>query len=242
MKKEIDYVQAMGDVFSKISTDDGKGNKMFGIDEDAIKSIESDLASGNEVDLSVLSPEQINGLKEELIAAGDSISLAHAQAISDAAMKYDPQAFKERMDAEAEGIIQEGSAQLDMTSESLEAYTEHLMENSDVLADNKKIAAEVAVESARFSIGLDKLEKALDDNIDTIKKADKTNLDYFESLGEVQSALEDAFGVDIDSDFIEEHLEEIQAAATGDIEAVEALRELLAQDIICNVMGVSDFD
>ena len=90
--------------------------------------------------------------------------------------------------------------------------------------------------------GLDKLEKALDDNIDTIKKADKTNLDYFESLGEVQSALEDAFGVEIDSDFIESHLEEIQAAATDDIEADEALRELLAQDIICNVMGVSNFD
>lgn len=242
MKKEIEQIQAMGDVFGRISTSDEHGNKMFGIDQDAIKSIESDLASGNPVDLSVLSPEQINGLKEELENAGEEISLAHAQAISDAAMKYDPQAFKERMDAEAEGIIQEGASQLEMETESLEAYTEHLMENSEVLADNKKIAAEVAVESARFSIGLDKLEKALDDNIDTIKKADKTNLDYFESLGEVQSALEDAFGVEIDSDFIENHLEEIQAAATGDIEAVEALRELLAQDIICNVMGVSNFD
>ena len=90
MKKEIEQIQAMGDVFSRISTDDGNGNKMFGIDQDAIDSIKSDLALGNEVDLSVLSPEQINGLKDELIAAGDSISLAHAQAISDAAMKYDP--------------------------------------------------------------------------------------------------------------------------------------------------------
>lgn len=242
MKKEIEQIQAMGNVFGRVSTDDGNGNKMFGIDPDAIKSIESDLASGNPVDLSVLSPEQVNGLKVELENAGEEISLAHAQAIADAAMKYDPQAFKERMDAEAEGILREGASQLEMETESLEAYTDHLMENSEVLADNKKIAAEVAVESARFSIGLDKLEKALDDNIDTIKKADKTNLDYFESLGEVQSALEDAFGVEIDSDFIENHLEEIQAAATGDIEAVEALRELLAQDIICNVMGVSNFD
>jgi hypothetical protein len=116
------------------------------------------------------------------------------------------------------------------------------MANNEALADNKKIAAEVAVESARFSIGLDKLEKAVSDNIKTIRKADKSNLDYYESVGAVQTALEDAFGVDVDSDFITENLEKIEAAATGDEEAVNALRDALSKDIICEVLGVSKFE
>jgi hypothetical protein len=116
------------------------------------------------------------------------------------------------------------------------------MENNEQLSKNKKLAAEVAVASAKFSIGLDKLEKALDDNADALKEAEEDSLDYYEALGEVQVALEEAFGVEVDADFIKDNLDLIKEAATGDVEAVNKLREVLSQDILCNVMAVDNFE
>jgi hypothetical protein len=62
------------------------------------------------------------------------------------------------------------------------------MANNEHLAKNKKLAAEVAVESAKFSENLDKLEKALNDNLDTMKSAEKGSWEYYEALGEIQTA------------------------------------------------------
>jgi hypothetical protein len=98
---------------------------------------------------------------------------------------YDEEAFYENMRKQADQILTAGAAELDMTKEALEAYTQDLMENNEHLAKNEKLAAEVAVASARMSIGLDKLEEKLNDNVDTLKSAEKNSLDYYEALGEV---------------------------------------------------------
>lgn len=228
----LDSVNAVGDALDKVT----------GVDQDAISTIKGQLAAGEAVDLSVLSPEQVNNLKSELQNAGAEISEAHAKAISDAAMEYTPEKYQQQLNKQADGIITSGAEELEMTEEALEAYTEDLMENNEALKDNKKIAAQTAVESAKFSKNLDKLEKVLDDNIGSLRNAEKGSLDYYEALGNIQKSLEDTFGVDVDASFIEDNLNLIEEAATGDVDAVNRLRTALSQEIICEVMAVDNFE
>jgi hypothetical protein len=74
---------------------------------------------------------------------------------------------------------------MDTTTGALEAYTDELMRTNEVYAENKKLAAEAAVETFKFSKSLDELESIVSDNIDNIKNFNKTNLECYESLGAV---------------------------------------------------------
>jgi hypothetical protein len=100
-----------------------------------------------------------------------------------------------------------------MTEEALEAYADSLLEANEGLEGNVKLAAESAVASAKMTKGLDKLEEVLADNIGTLQEADKTSLDYFESLGAIQKAVEELFGVDVSSEFITKNIDLIDQAA-----------------------------
>ena len=209
-----------------------------------------------------ISPEEAAAYKEQ-IAAGDltsdevlmslgihpedfaELGLGSAEEFlsnfTSAMNDYSEEDYYANLEAQADAIISAGAEELETSSAALEAYTQDLMANNEHLAKNKKLAAEVAVESARFSENLDKLEKALSDNLDTMKNAEKGSWEYYEALGEIQTAFQEAFGVNVDADFIEKNLELIEKAATGAEESVDELQKVLSQEIICNVLGVSDF-
>ena len=204
---------------------------------------------------SEFSPEELEGLSGEEIMAkmgitneqlatlglesGQAFVEGLEQAVNDPNFEAN---YLANMEAKAQATISSGAEELGMTTQALEAYTEDLMENNEQLQENKALAAEVAVESARFSIALDKLDKAIEDNADTIRNAEKDSLDYYEALGEVEAALEDTFGVKVDSSFIEENLDLIEEAADGSEEAVNALRKELSKEIVCEVMAVDNFE
>lgn len=232
----------MEDDLNEINSLGALADEIKGINEDAIDSIKGNLAAGEIVDTSVLSPEQVAELQEKLNGVSEGAGEGYANALKNALDTYDEEAYNQRQEREANSIISRGAADLEMDPQALEAYAEHLMETNEALEDNKKLAAEAAVASAKFSISLDKLEKAVKDNADTIREADKDSLDYFESIGKVGKAIKDAFNVDVDSDFIVNNLDKIEQAATGDVEAVNTLRQLLSEEIVWDAIKINDID
>ena len=74
------------------------------------------------------------------------------------------------------------------------------------------------------------------------KNAMEKSLDYYEALGEVQRSFEEAFGVEVDSEFITENLDKIQKAATGDIKAIDDLRAALMDEIVANIIVEDGLD
>ena len=218
-------------------------------DKDVLTEISNGLAEGKSLDLSLMDPQEIEKLKTFLSEGGaelgNKLGQDYVDALNQAINNYDPQNFKVRMEQESKAILEQGAAELEMTSEALEAYTQDLMKNNEELKDNKKLAAQAAVESAKFGNNLDKLEKSLNDNIETINKekdAVEKSLDYYEALGEIQKNFEEAFGVEVDSEFITKNLDKIQKAAKGDIAAIDELRMALMDDIIANIILENGLD
>jgi hypothetical protein len=114
------------------------------------------------------------------------------------------------------------------------------MRSNEAYADNKKLAAEAAVETFKFSKKLENLEKVLKDNVKNIKNFNTNNLECYESLGLVKDALEDAYGAEVDSDFIVKNINLIEKASTGSAKAVEELGRAIAKETVENLEIAKD--
>ena len=65
-------------------------------------------------------------------------------------------------------------------------------------------------------------------------------MEYAEAMGGVKDALADMFEIEkkfISSDFVADHLKDIEKAATGDEDAIDNLRDALADDIVVNIVN-----
>jgi hypothetical protein len=61
------------------------------------------------------------------------------------------------------------------------------------------------------------------ENYDILDASNKGTLDYAVALGELKTSMEKTFGVEVSTETIENNLDKIEAAANGDVEALEAL-------------------
>ena len=152
--------------------------------------------------------------------------------------------------------IKNGIGQLedieDLDSEALTDYTKHLMElsdESDKLADSlegdAETAAEVAKATMKMNQGVEKLAEGIEDWSDVLKNSSKESEEYCNALSDMRDAMSDVLGVSedfISNDFLVDHLEDIEKAATGDEEAIKRLQSALANDIICQIYAVDNFD
>ena len=103
------------------------------------------------------------------------------------------------------------------------------------LANYEETAKDVAEKTILTQKGLDKLTDSFDDNYATLKKGDKTTLEYSEALGETKDAMADILNVsseDLSNDFVEKNLDDIKRLADGDLSALDDLREAAAQDYV----------
>ena len=226
-QKVLNNLTKLGDILSKNIT---------GVDKDAIYDIKSSLASETAVDLTLMSPDQIQELKNSINQIGNQFSDTYIESIQTAIDNYSEDAYKARIEAESQNIINAGAQDLEVTTGALEAYTQNLMENNEALANNKKLAAEMAVETFRFSKQLEKLENVVKDNIANIKAAEKNNLEYYESLGEVKKALEETFGLKVSTNFINaDNIDLIAKAAEGNAEAIKELGLSISKDYVNNL-------
>jgi hypothetical protein len=93
--------------------------------------------------------------------------------------------------------------------------------------------------------GIEKLANGYEEWNDILKKSDKSSHEYAEAMTSMKDAMSDVLGTSeefIDDDFIIKHLDKIEKAAKGDAEAIDALKVALAEDILCNIVAVSNID
>ena len=137
-------------------------------------------------------------------------------------------------------------------AQEMHDYAKSLMEVADEsdliddsLSSNAEAAAEVSTSVTRMNKGIDTLADNFSDWNSVLKKSDKSSAEYSKAMKGMKGALSDVLDVEedlISSDFVEEHLEKIEKAASGDAEAIDALKAALAEDILLNVVGVSKFE
>ena len=138
----------------------------------------------------------------------------------------------------------------DLDKEELEDYAKHLMNVSDEsgeLADSLETDAEASAKVAksvmRMNNGVEELAENFDDWKDVMKKSSKESEEYHEALSGMQNAVADLLDTEEDyvsDDFLQSHFEDIEKAADGDAEAIDRLKQALAEDIIMKVAVSND--
>ena len=121
--------------------------------------------------------------------------------------------------------LQENVKRTDKAKKAAEGYKDSVDDLADMVMQTQK--------------GLDSLSEGWKKNGEILKDDSKRGtLEYAEALGEVQSSLGDILNVEqqyISADFVQEHLEEIEALANGDISSLDDLRAAAAQEILLNL-------
>lgn len=212
-------------------------------------------------DVNTLTQDQIDSLtnayesgtfNEILAKYGEETGVDYAQAVENAINNWDYDTaltnYARKTQQEMDTILAQGAEATGNSKYALESYAETLMENSEALQnfddkfnelDSKKIATEMAVANAKFAKGVVSLNKALKDNLDILQKWNEESLDTWEAVAQVQTALEEAFGVKVSADYVKDNLEDIKKLADGDTSSLEALQQAAAKDFVLN-LAISD--
>lgn len=133
-----------------------------------------------------------------------------------------------------------------LDTDELEDYSEYLQEICDesddldnALKDNDEAAQDVAKSIMKMNRGIDTLADNYKDWADIMKKSTKESKEFADASDGMRDALSDVLDVSgdfISTDFITGHLDDIEKAAMGDADAIDRLKNVLADDIIANII------
>ena len=138
-------------------------------------------------------------------------------------------------------ILKDYADALGMTTEEFDDYAKSLYENAetgkewvDLTEEEKREAREFAVQAGRISNAWVDLTENQENNIKTLKKGQKGTTEYRKALGSLQRDIKTIFGdaEEVTSDFVEEHLKDIEKMAKGDKEAAERVEKALLEDMM----------
>jgi methyl-accepting chemotaxis protein len=117
-------------------------------------------------------------------------------------------------------------------------------ELSDTLAEDAESAADLAIEITKMNQGVEELAEGFEDWSSVLKKSSKTSAEYSKAMSSMKSSLSKVLDVEedlISSDFVNEHLEDIEKAAKGDAKAIDSLRAAMDEEVIANItLGQSE--
>ena len=159
------------------------------------------------------------------------------------------------IDYNAEKVInlKEQAEQYGLAEESVEQYAKSLTELGGIsknvdknLNGNIQAAENVAIANSRMNKGLLDLAENFEDYRYILDKSDEGTAEHAEALSNIASAMKDVLGLDdveLSDSFLTlpENLDLISKAATGDVKAIEELRQAAAQDIIANIKFEDDY-
>lgn len=153
---------------------------------------------------------------------------------------YDEEATQSEIDSQR--------ASVEYSEEELELYTDLMKAKYNLADGNKEVEQSyklMALRQISLNQGLEDLSDSWDDYSDALSKNsdsfDELSDDYIKGLAAVKSSVEKVFGVDLSTDFIRDHLEEIEDLAEGDISSLDELGKLAAKDYISN-LDISEAD
>lgn len=144
-------------------------------------------------------------------------------------------AAQQKMNELYSNKITSEASSLEMSERALKAYSNSLLDNSEYLENNKELAADIAGENYRLAKGIVGLKSTFKDWSKTLARGEKDTFDYYEAIGALQEQLIKTFGFEIRSEFVEEHLADIQDLANGSAEALKKLKKSLAEEFIVSL-------
>ena len=235
---QLDFLDAMGQDTSDWRTDLEDGHSTVQTMDDIANAVQnckaqydglSDAIEANEqtmygLDLQIaLSYDNFKDLKQAL-----DDNIISAQAFTKASQELDE---AERMDG--------------LDSKEVQKYADYLLDTVPALEDNVEAAEDLAIQIKRMNQGIDKLANNWDDWSSILKNSSETSEEYAEAMIGMKDAVSDVLDISsefVSNDFITEHLNEIEKAAKGDAEAIDALRDALAEDFILKVIVDNDLE
>ena len=121
-------------------------------------------------------------------------------------------------------LIGDAAKQYDLSAESLEAQAQEIMIANNMTEEQAEQAARLAISNQRLNKGLTKLVKGWKDWKKELKSSDKTSQDYADTLVELSDAVQDLVGwyedLNLNSKFVEDNMDLIEQAASGDMNAI----------------------
>ena len=190
----------------------------------------------------VSSAEELNGLiasYQSLLDKQDEM-LASATGLQDQLVtQYTT--YEQLQELEAKGLVSAGKAQqsfaaavansakqLGISNEELATQINYLEEYNVYLQDNRTAAAQVALAQERVNAALSDLSSNMESYVEAL--GTKDTVEYGKAISSLANDLQNLFNTDetISEDFILQHLEDIQAAAEGDVQAARELEQAYA--------------
>ena len=134
---------------------------------------------------------------------------------------------------------------LDIDSKELAEHANFLAENNQYLQDNLQSSYDVALANERVNKALEDLYANMENYTSILNEGRVDSEEYQQTVSALSDDLQNMFNYDeaVSEDFILEHLTEIQAAADGDISAVNSLQIAFAQMRVSEedaALGMSD--
>ena len=146
--------------------------------------------------------------------------------------------------------LNEAADTADLDPEEWANYADHIQDAADNMADfndnmSDKEAKIVAKGIMKMNDGIDDLADNFEDWRDILENSTEASEEYSDAMKGTQKAVSKLLDVSEDyvsDDFVKEHLEDIEKAATGDAEAIDRLKAALADQIILDIVGVDKFE
>lgn len=136
---------------------------------------------------------------------------------------------------EYEQKIAETATSLGVAKEALKGYASALQTTYPYLEGNADTTLACAKANISMAKGIEDLKKAIEDNLDVLTNWNENAFETYEAAGQVQTAIKTMFGVDVSSDYVKEHLIELQELIQGNVEHLEDLQAAAAKDYIVNL-------
>lgn len=128
-----------------------------------------------------------------------------------------------------------GKEELKLDDTAIQAYSDELQKNNELLKDNAEAADAVATQNIYNKAHFEKLSKAVSDNADALKDNDKNSVEYAKAIGAITNEVNDWLGTDWDTDEIEKYKDAIlDVAKNGEnaTESIKILQEAAASNLI----------
>ena len=106
-------------------------------------------------------------------------------------------------------------------------FANQIEEDTDAVVDAEKAGKKLALNYAEINKKLEKVNKVVEENAEVLTKANRGTQEYSKAMGEVKTALEDAFEMEIDDETLLQHQDIVERIAQGETEAIFDLGKVL---------------
>lgn len=200
--------------------------------------------------LDTLTPEDIEILKNEILTDENFVNKIIEQnpdkfgenSVDNINSYLSSADFKENQEKSQQDRLNQNSLNTANTTISkggldtaeVEDYAEAIIESNKALEDYPQVAKAAAAQAMRMNKGLDELQESFEDNKKAITNNNKATPEYVKAMKNMKDSVSDVINAEaeLSDDFIVEHMEDVEKAANGDVEAIERLKAAAAEEIV----------